>query len=134
MFLCMLYEDQDEYDSFQNKIKGQIWDSPLDDIELMPLIGSSMLFPQNNLAQKVITKYETAVLKAYNNRSLKAVEAFRSINFNHPYLIFSSEDDQAGVCSVIAAEEWQADGSTVSLHLLNILIMMVTQHVLQQRS
>ena len=134
MFLCMLYEDQDEYDSFQNKIKGQIWDSPLDDIELMPLIGSSMLFPQNNLAQKVITKYETAVLKAYNNRSLKAVEGFRSINFNHPYLIFSSEDDQAGVCSVIAAEEWQADGSTVSLHLLNILIMMVTQHVLQQRS
>ena len=59
MFLYTIHdEDPAEYEILEKKVKGQIWDSPFVDIERMPRVGSSIMFPRNPVVQKSVENYE----------------------------------------------------------------------------
>ena len=41
----------------QDRIKGQVWDSPFVNIEQFAKVGGETVFPHNNIARKVAEKY-----------------------------------------------------------------------------
>ena len=43
--------------------------------------------------------------------------AFKSLNLNVPYLLYTSEDDSTALCSTVAdcADQWKRQGNTVRI-------------------
>ena len=62
--------------------------------------------------------------KAYEN----IFGAFKSLNSNVPYLLYTSEDDSTALWSTVAdcAEQWKRHGNTVSLNANSAAFEMST--------